>query len=40
LADLETVSNKAKSIEKKAKTDKSLMDTYNAYIKVQNHLES
>ena len=40
LADLETVENKMKSIEKKAKMDKKLMWVYEIYKKVQEHLES
>ena len=40
LADLETVENKMKSIEKKARMDKKFMEVYNIYDKVKKHLEA
>lgn len=40
LADLETLETKMKSIEKKSKMDKNLMQTYQIYEKLKNHLES
>ena len=40
LADLEKVESKMKSIEKKAKMDKKVMETFKTYEKVKNHLES
>ena len=39
LADLSTVENKMKSIEKKAKMDKKTAKIYEIYNKVKNHLE-
>jgi len=40
LADLETVENKMRSIEKKAKMDKKIMSIYEIYKKVKEYLES
>ena len=40
LADLETVENKMKSTEKKARMDKKLMEVYKIYEKVKEHLEN
>jgi len=40
LADLESVENKMKSTEKKARMDKKLMEVYKIYEKVKEHLEN
>ncbi len=40
LADLEKIETKMKSIEKKAKMDKKVMETFKIYEKVKEHLEN